>query len=349
MTFLNIFRKGLGLSLISILVFSICIHSVNAITKQDGFSENLQKYLFTVAWVTDTQYLSKYYPDVLRDMVEWLNSEGRKGRIHYVVNTGDLVDDWNNVTQWRTFTSYWGNLTVENDVLAGNHDNYGGANWTYFDSYFPNRQYYYKLKNGWLFIFLSYSIVNNNVVQAWLRDLVKMHNEKIVVLTHAYISETSIILDGSYIRSVLNETATRNFTAWCGHFPLSRIEIVHRIEGNIVAILHDFQSYKNGGNGYLVLVDMYENGFYMHLYSVREDFDGRGKGKGYELSVVLFPPEQTSSLGSEDLPLMILILLSIFTVFVVIPRMRRVHAKEAQVRPNKSSATIGLVSVKGVS
>jgi len=278
--------------------------------------------LFTVAWVTDTQYLSKFYPDVLQQMVTWLNSEAQKGKVHYVVHTGDLVDDWNNVTQWTTFTSYWRNLTVEKDVLAGNHDNYGGANWSYYDSYFPQRQCYYRLKNGWLFIFLSYSIIRKSVVQNWLRDLIKAHNEKIVVLTHTYMSDIGLILDGSYIHSILNESATRNFTVWSGHTPYVH-KISYRIDGNTTGISHNFQAYENGGNGYLVLVDMYENGFYMHLYSVIENFYGEGRGKGYELSVVLFPPEQASSDSSEvsysgDLLSEILILISIAALIGII-------------------------------
>jgi len=307
--------KSLCSALLLILVSPVYIYPANALTTQDSFSEGLQNYLFTVAWVTDTQYLSKFYPDVLQQMVAWLNSEARNGKVNYVVLTGDLVDDWDNVAQWRTFTSYWGNLTMENDVLAGNHDNYGGTNWTYYDSYFPNRQYYSRSKNGWLFIFLSFSIIRESAVQNWLRNLIKAHNEKTVVLTHAYMSDTELITDGSYIYSILYESATKNFTVWSGH-TLQAHKISYRTQGNTVGVLYNFQAYKNGGNGYLVLVDMYENGFYMRLYSVIENFDGKGRGKGYELSVVLFPMEQASSDSSEvsysgDLLAEILVLISI--------------------------------------
>jgi len=34
---------------------------------------------------------------------------------------------------------------------------------------------------------------------------------------------------------------------------------------------------------------MYENGYYMHLYSVCERFDGKGKGNGYEITVQYSP------------------------------------------------------------
>jgi len=258
----------------------------------NSFSENLNNYKFTVAWITDTQYYSRWYPEVLQKVVNWINTEAQGGRIHYVVNTGDLIDEYGNVTQWQTFSLFWSNLTVENDVLAGNHDNSRGGNWTFYDSYFPDRRYYYKLKDDWLFIFISFSLGNNTEVQTWLRNVTQQyHDKKTIVLTHAYIDNTmALIEDGPSIKKILNEYSSRDFAIWCGHSHVNKI--IHRTDNNVVGILYDFQNYGNGGNGYLVLANMYENGFYMRLFSVIDGFDGRGKGEGSEISVVfdLMPP-----------------------------------------------------------
>jgi len=70
-------------------------------------------------------------------------------------------------------------------------------------------------------------------------------------------------------------------------------------------------------NGYIVLADMYENGFYMHLYSVVEGFDGKGKGQGYELSVVLSSSTDVGSTG-EDIYLIILVAGIVIAVMVMV-------------------------------
>ena len=253
---------------------------------QNSPSDNLHDFRFTVAWITDTQYYSKSHPEVLQQTIEWINNETRNGRISFVAHTGDIVDSHDDVKQWKTFTTCWENLIAENYVIAGNHDNDYGDDWTAYDSHFPNMRYYYKSKDGYLFLFISYSLGRDEAVKRWLRNTIQNHNEKIIVLTHQYLSSAGQLTDdGVDIEGILSEFKPRIFSVWCGHSAVNRI--VQRTNDNVFGILHDFQSYKNGGNGYIVLVDMYESGFYMHLHSVVEGFDGKGKGQGYELTVLL--------------------------------------------------------------
>ncbi len=265
----------------------LAVIPVNGISGQDFYSENLKGYRFTVAWITDTQYYSESHPEIFKKVVEWINNEADNGRIHYVVHTGDLVNDWWDMEQWRNFMSSWSNLTVAKDALAGNHD-FSGQNDSPFDSNIQSGRYYTRSKEGYLFIFLSFASIQNSQTQRWLRETAQNSESKIVVLTHAYInSRGSLYDDGKIIEGILSESYPGVSAVWCGHSHVERI--VYRTDDGVLGILHDFQGYKNGGNGYLVLIDMYDNGFYMRLHSVLEGFDGRGKGEGYELTANLYP------------------------------------------------------------
>lgn len=265
----------------------LAVIPVNGISGQDLYTENLKGYRFTVAWITDTQYYSESHPEIFKRVVEWINNEADNGRIHYVVHTGDLVNDCWDMAQWHNFMSCWSNLTVEKNALAGNHD-FRGQNDSPFDSNIQSGRYYTRSREGYLFIFLSFASIQNSQTQRWLREMAQDSESKIVVLTHAYInSGGSLYDDGQIIESILSESYPGVSAVWCGHSHVERI--IHRTDDGVIGILHDFQGYTNGGNGYLVLIDMYDNGFYMRLHSVLEGFDGQGKGEGYELTANLYP------------------------------------------------------------
>ncbi|MDQ1280509.1 MAG: hypothetical protein QG670_1772 [Thermoproteota archaeon] len=63
----------------------------------------------------------------------------------------------------------------------------------------------------------------------------------------------------------------------------------------------------------------------MHLYSVVEGFDGKGKGQGYELSIMLSSTDVNS--GDNNIALMILVVGIVITTIVIVgalvkPRVR---------------------------
>jgi hypothetical protein len=309
---------------IFLITISLCSYTVNFSSEiRTVSSSELKNYLFTVAWMTDTQYYSRSYPDILKQVVYWINSQANEGKIQYVVHTGDIVDDDGDITQWIAFTSTWHNLTVENNVLGGNHDNWHDKNWVNYNHYFPNSTFYYVLKGNYLFVLLSWQTIRRSDVQSWLHGVILLHPyAKIIVLTHAYMNTRELIDDGPYLSNFLNKY-NRTFSVWCGHHaPLTKI--INRQDQNVKGICHNFQYYKNGGNGYLILADMYENGYYMHLHSVCDGFDGKGKGNGYELTVLYSPEKVPSSNSTEEINGTIIIP-SITIICLLIPLFKDLH------------------------
>ena len=47
---------------------------------------------FTMVWMSDTQVLSRYYPEVFNTMRDWILNNREKENIQFVVHTGDVVD-----------------------------------------------------------------------------------------------------------------------------------------------------------------------------------------------------------------------------------------------------------------
>lgn len=78
---------------------------------------------YTVAWITDTQHYSKQFPYVFYSMTEYLAQNREMLRLSYVVHTGDLVQDFDDLEQWRVADRAMQTIgDIPTGVLAGNHD-----------------------------------------------------------------------------------------------------------------------------------------------------------------------------------------------------------------------------------
>ncbi len=317
--------------LLLVLLISLPAIPVSAsnIETNDSMTANLKGYQFTVAWVTDIQHIMQDNPEIWQQMVSYINQEAEKGKIHYVVHTGDLVQTWNSSIEWDHFTTPWDSIPVDKNLIAGNHDTYSGDEWNEFDSRFPNNRYYLQKRGEWLFLFLSWEMVQNGTVKTWLRSVIESNDGKIVVLTHYYMNNVGLFFDGWTIQDVLSEFEERPFSVWSGHVPTERIS--YRKDNNTIGILHNFQDYYKGGNGYLVLADMYENGYYMRLVSPIEGHDGKGKGEENELSVIFTSSENEDNstvspldrILANPIPLFAAAVLLI-TVFIILRKQKSV-------------------------
>jgi len=267
--------------------FSVCLILVAIPAHSFTSCFSLGNLKFQFVWITDTQFYSASHPEILQSIVSYINNQN----FSYVIATGDLVDAWCNDTQWQNFNSSWSQLKIESDVVAGNHDNYGGANWTYYDRYFPNKRYYYLIKANWLLIFISWGLIYpvvNSTVQEWLKSIIEAYPEYNVIISTHYYAHRS----GSYDTNLHNilKDFNKTFIVLNGH-DLQDNGFVNVTKNNVIGVIHNYQNYKpgnpefNGGNGYLVIVNVYENILHMKIYSVIEGFDGEGKGYPYELTI----------------------------------------------------------------
>ena len=78
---------------------------------------------FTVVWMSDTQNLSRHYPDVFNKMRDWILEKREELNIVFVAHTGDVVDGCS-IFMWDAATEAL--MPVLNEipamVVSGNHD-----------------------------------------------------------------------------------------------------------------------------------------------------------------------------------------------------------------------------------
>ena len=78
---------------------------------------------FSIVWMSDTQDLSRQYPEVMVSMRDWILRERKARNIVFVVHTGDVVDGISK-TMWDNATDALLPLfeQVPSMVVSGNHD-----------------------------------------------------------------------------------------------------------------------------------------------------------------------------------------------------------------------------------
>ena len=81
----------------------------------------------TFVWMSDTQGYSKGYPEIFEAMTNWIVNERDTFNIQYVLHTGDVVDNYDDMRQWdnanRALSILDGKVPLF--VVAGNHDIHG--------------------------------------------------------------------------------------------------------------------------------------------------------------------------------------------------------------------------------
>lgn len=92
---------------------------------------------FTLIVLPDTQGYVKYYPWILDNQTQWIVDNKEALNIQFVTQLGDIVDNYDNLTQWnnanRSMSILDGNVPW--DVLPGNHDMFND-NLTNYNTYF---------------------------------------------------------------------------------------------------------------------------------------------------------------------------------------------------------------------
>ena len=97
----------------------------------------------TIAWLSDTQYYSKTYPETFVTMTQFLRDNAEKMNLEYVIHTGDIVQDYDDENQWRVASDAMRVLDgISSGILAGNHDVDGAKeDYSYFSLFFGENRY----------------------------------------------------------------------------------------------------------------------------------------------------------------------------------------------------------------
>ena len=98
-------------------------------------------YAYSFAVVGDTQWLSKYKPEKMKGIYDWILANQESKKIAHVFGLGDITEDWNTANkeqEWIRAYDYISMLDgkISYSLVRGNHDES-----KYFSKYFANETY----------------------------------------------------------------------------------------------------------------------------------------------------------------------------------------------------------------
>ena len=197
---------------------------------------------FTIAVLPDTQYYSEQYPVIFDQQAQWIVDNAATQNIVFVSQVGDLVEDYNNDSEWVNAQHSMGiirNAGISYSVVPGNHDiSKSTGDTTYYDKYFPYTDFtsyswygngHYPPPNGvpspnypansntsnyetfsamgQNFVILNLACTPNVLVNpslyAWANDVLSCYSKyKAIVVTHGYIDTDGNYTDSSNVSGV---------------------------------------------------------------------------------------------------------------------------------------------------
>lgn len=175
------------------------------------------EYDFSIAHVTDSQYLTGQNPTSYTQMIAWLTANKDARDIIAAVHTGDVIQNWlrGNQEPDRAVLEYeraskimkiFDDADFPYGILPGNHDNVWGASNDMFNEYFPASRYE---KNPWYgghgpdgnasnfftverdgakFLFLQMGFDSSEAEIEWADKVIADHpDHNVVFSTHEYL------------------------------------------------------------------------------------------------------------------------------------------------------------------
>ena len=248
---------------------------------------------FTIIALPDTQkyVLNGDYPEIFTSQAQWVVNNAATRNIVFLTHEGDIVDTWDNVTEWNYANTSMSLLdgVVPYGLSPGNHD----QPTTYYNQCFPYTRYEsqpwygghrgttndsnYELfsAGGTDFIVLQLEFWPSSDVIAWADSVLKAHaNRKAIITTHGFLGA-----DGSHYVHTIGSTEyiwqglvvpnDNVYFILCGHVAAerARTDIVNGRE--VHQLLADYQGRPNGGDGWLRLMRFApaEDKVYVETYS----------------------------------------------------------------------------------
>lgn len=282
----KIINLGVHLVIISILMIIIALIII-AIIIQSHMPENnnnlTSNSTFSIIILPDTQYYSKYYPQIFLNQTRWIKENQQNLNIRFVIHEGDLVND-NTKKQWDTANQSLSILETVNipySLIPGNHDTDNKDNYNNFDLYFPvsrfekqpwfggnfnNYRNNYQLLNinNISYIFLNLNFCPDNKEIAWANDILTNYSNRTAILTtHGFLNineppKRYVYSCGSteYIWNNLIKPHPNLQLVLSGHMHNEKRRVDKNLaEKPVYQILADYQDEKQGGSGYLRILE----------------------------------------------------------------------------------------------
>ena len=161
-------------------------------------------YAYSFAVVGDTQWLSRYKPEKMEALYDWLLANKDAKKIAHVFGLGDITDAWNTAdkeNEWIRAYEYISKLdgVIPYSLVRGNHDES-----KYFLKYFATDDYMSQfdgfmaegdIRNSYReftvgsvnYLFLTLDYGASDEILAWANEVVASHpDHRVVITTHAY-------------------------------------------------------------------------------------------------------------------------------------------------------------------
>ena len=161
-------------------------------------------YAYSFAVVGDTQWLSRYKPQEMEALYDWILANKDDKKIAHVFGLGDITDAWNTAdkeNEWIRAYNYISKLdgVIPYSLVRGNHDES-----KYFLKYFAHEAYMSQfdgfmvegdIRNSYRsftigstdYLFLTLDYGASDEVLEWANEIVASYpNHRVIVTTHAY-------------------------------------------------------------------------------------------------------------------------------------------------------------------
>jgi hypothetical protein len=207
-----------------------------------GFSHesSQQEHIFSIVWVTDTQYLSEKYPKNFDMLCNWIVDYSDALNVKAVVHTGDIVErNWNR-REWEA-ANHAMSILLDASIPycwdAGNHDQYNttwvGKDFAAFNTSTMRQKSYWvddilDGKNtaicfndlGQSFIVINIECHANDTVLHWANNLLDRYSKShAIIATHAYLNESCKYDKWAYhFRNTVLANHSNVFLTLSGHF-----------------------------------------------------------------------------------------------------------------------------------
>jgi len=199
------------------------IFTASASAEREWLEPEFAEGDYAIAVIPDIQNMTRYYPDVLDNMFNWLHGNAEKRKIKFAVQVGDLTDA-NVTTEWMRVRENFAKLdgVVPYAFVLGNHDYYDGnvpeRNSSFFNLYLPygkhsqtpyfggayeenkmDNAYYHFAAGGTDYMVLCLEMLPRAPVVDWANEVVAANpDRRVIIATHLYMAADGGHFEYSY-------------------------------------------------------------------------------------------------------------------------------------------------------
>lgn len=254
---------------------------------------------FTIIALPDTQkyVLNGAYPQIFTCQTQWIKDSVALQSIVFVTQEGDIVDTWNNETEWSLANNSMsvletgdGGFYVRYGVLPGNHDMSSTGDATYYNQTFPytryqNQPWYgghypeagnennYQLfsAGGEDYIIVHLQYAPTSAVFSWANSVLAGNSDrKAIITTHDYMETSGArSTNGTNIWNNVVVPNSNVYFVLCGHNHDEATRSDWVGDRQVHQLLADYQDRASGGDGWLRIMRFVpaEDKVYVQTYS----------------------------------------------------------------------------------